>query len=152
MKISPEQKWIILNIVIPFTPFIVGALFRLLITQQFVWDDTLEGSEILISLTLLSFFIAQSLHSCKRPKLDNKDKQQERKNETSLYYVLGAVFMALFVATVIFVTENSKVAFSLNHYETQVRILQGVAFAAAPSMAVYASITQRNYHLESSMA
>ncbi|MGD0979436.1 MAG: hypothetical protein ABR962_09890 [Candidatus Bathyarchaeia archaeon] len=152
MKISPEQKWIILNIVVPFSPFIVGALFRFLITLQFAWDYTFEGNEILISLTLLSFFIAQSLHSCKRPRLDNKDKQQERKNETTAYYVLGSIFMALFVAAVFFVTENSKVSFSMNHYETQVLITQGIAIVAAPVMAVCASITQRNYHLESSMS
>ncbi len=96
LEIAPGNRWIILNVAIPFTPFTIGGLFRLWITQQFSWNDTFLGTEIAISLSLLCFMVAQSLHSCKIPKLDNEDKRRERKNDTALYYILGGVFMALF--------------------------------------------------------
>ncbi len=150
-RFTPEHKWIILNIGIPFTPFVIGGLLRLLVTQQLSWNNTFEGSEIAICLALLSFFVAQSLHRCKKPKLDNKDKQGERRNATALYYFLGAVFLAIFVIIVIFTTLNKDVSFTASHFGTQIQIMQGITFVSFPFMAIVASRTQRNYHLESSL-
>jgi hypothetical protein len=150
MNISPESKWIILNIGIPFTPFAIGGLLRLLITSQFSWNNTFEGSEIAICLSLLSFFVAQSLHCCRKPKLDNKDKQRERRNATAFYYFLGAVFLTVFVIIVFLTTLNNNVSFTLTHFENQIQIMQGITFGALPLMAIFAARTQRIYHLESS--
>jgi hypothetical protein len=150
LKISPENKWIILNIGIPFAPFVIGGLLRLLVTVQFSWNTTFEGSEIAICLALLSFFVAQSLHCCRKPKLDNKDKQRERRNVTAFYYFLGAIFLVIFVIIVFFTTLNNNVSFTTSHFESQIQIMQGIAFGALPLMAIIASRTQRIYHLESS--
>ena len=149
-NISPESKWITLNIGIPFSPFAIGGLLRLLITYQFSLNNTFEGSEIAICLSLLSFFVAQSLHCCRKPKLDNEDKQRERRNATALYYFLGAVFLAIFVIIVFLTTLNNNVSFALARFENQIQIMQEIMFGALPLMAILAARTQRTYHLESS--
>lgn len=142
---SPKQKWIFIAVCIPLFPFITAGLLRLLITWQLDWY-TFSGSEITICLALLSFFVAQSLHSCNEI-LPSSEKEDDRRNATRNYYLLGTFFLVIFVLITIFSTLNSDVAFTAKHFNTQLQVMQSISFIASPIMVLIASRTQETYRL-----
>jgi len=146
------KKWILVNVILPLIPFIVGGTIRLIITSLQPSWNTFSASEMAICLALLSFFVNQSLVRTERI-LDNKDKQSDIETETMMYLVFGCVFLVLFTA----ITALSSIIFDLDlgigaeKLVMPLHIFEVLVFASAPFLVAFSIQTQRSYRLKASI-
>ncbi len=98
----PSTKvWIMIYIILPLTPFLLGGIIRLVISG---WDlnlDTFNASELSIGFTLLCLFINQDLKKFEMEMpLRNEDKINEVKWKAWGFLIFCFIFMALFIINI----------------------------------------------------
>ena len=103
LSTTPSTKmWILVYIIAPLVPFIVGALVRFGSCLSISWG-TFDASELAVSFCLLSVFVRQSLLGSEI-LLPNRDKEEEVAGVGTVCLVPMLVFFGLFVAIEIIAT------------------------------------------------
>lgn len=153
MNRPPTSKvWIVINVILPLVPFLLGGMIRFVTTSLRLSWSTFSASEMAICLGLLSLFLNQSLVRSDRV-LDNKDKQRDVATEAAIYLVLGVIFIALFALITAYgcIISELNLSTEVAALERPLRNFELIVFAMAPFMIAFSIQTQRSYRLKASL-
>ena len=145
----PSTKaWIIIYIVFPLIPFMLGGMIRMIISSGGLFWTAFSASELAICFALLSLFINQNLLRTERV-LDNKDKKEDVEM-AALVFLLSAVFFIVLFAVII----TCDVTVYLHEVEMLKRPLQYfqlIVFGLAPFMLSWSISIQRSFRLRANL-
>lgn len=148
LKHRSSKSWIIINIVLPFSIFLIGGFIRLITTGGEIDWNTFNAADLAICMALLSLLANQSILR-NRILLENIDKTNEIEGNASEVLLYGIFSIIMFVLLVAFQSLVSDCA-----EETHVvglRALQIIMLIITPFPLWRIISMQRNMKLEASI-
>lgn len=141
-----SKLWILVHIVFPLSPFLLGGILRLLITTLSI--DTFSASELSISLGLLSLFVQQNLINREHP-LNTGATEDDVKAAATGFLISAIVFFVFFgsISAIRAVAANS----SATTLESALWKLQVFVFCVAPFLIVATYRTQKSFKLRATI-
>lgn len=146
---QPSTKnWVIVYIVFPLIPFLLGSLIRLITLSGRIYWDTFNASELSICLALAAMLINQCLLRSGR-LLNSEEKQEDAAGEAMLYLFFGIIFIALFSVMVAFsICVNNL---QVEELEIPLRGFQILIWILMPVIIWYIIKTQKSFRLLTSI-
>ena len=90
--------WILIYILFPLSPFLLGGVIRLVLSRDPTWT-TFNASDLAISFALLCLFINQSLLK-NEILLPNDDKVEDVELKAYYFLTFSGIFFFLFISNV----------------------------------------------------
>ena len=77
-RLPPLEGFVILHVILPLTPFLLGALMRTITYPTMRWN-ILDASELSLSMGLVTVFVAQNLWTTTSPLMNDDIKEELEK-------------------------------------------------------------------------
>lgn len=147
-KRPSTKNWLIIYIVFPLTPFVIGSFIRLITLSGNIDWNTFSASDLSICLALAAILINQSLLRTARV-LDDADKREEVAVVATLYLILGFIFITIFSLTVAF---NLCVTnLTIEKLSNPLHVFQISAWVLMPIIVWYSIRIQKSFKLKTSI-
>lgn len=150
MKPRPPSTtiWLVVHVVTPLLPFLLGGTIRLFIRSlTFSWA-TYSAADLAISLALVAVFVNQSLLNSE-PLLDNPDKREDLRGWATVYFHAATGLIALFAVIIALVSVRQDM--DVDQLDTPIRLLSAAVFVTAPVLIGVAAATQRSFKLKATV-
>ncbi len=143
---SSSKAWILVHIMFPLSPFLIGGILRLLISTPSI--DTFSATELAMSLGLLSLFVHQNLVNGKH-LLNVGDRENDIRVAATLFTMWAIGFFVLFgcISTLKAIMSNSDA----KSFEPALRNVQIFVFCIAPFLIRTTCRTQRSFKLRATI-
>lgn len=141
------RTWLIIYIVFPMMPFLLGGGIRLMTLNNLSWT-TFSASDLAICLALLSLFVNQSLARSAR-LLDNEDKKAETELQALVFLGLAFIFLIFFALIVSFGAEVYDL--KLDMLKNSLRICEIITFASLLPILSFSIKTQQSFRLRANI-